>query len=358
MANILDYVYWRGDLSFNKSHFNDVDNLILSEICYIDFAKGIKKFPSDELVSLKDAANIVFEHVKKEDMVLGLIVPNSIVELCDKAKDCKRFGSIMVSNYVNHINNKTSCQFSAMCFHLPNDVIYIAFRGTDDTLIGWQENLNMVCTFPVPAQKKAVSYIQKIAELYPNSSLFIGGHSKGGNLATYGAIYCEDAIKERILKVYCNDGPGFINENVDETKFNLIKDKIVRIIPQSSVVGLIFDEFCGQTKIVESSVRGIKQHDGFSWQIQVNSFRLVDGISDNARKLDEAITKMLQRLDEQQRKDLAGNVYQFVIELNKSTLMEVHKDSIRLLRYLNKITSKNKKIFMELIFNFIKYKQL
>lgn len=358
MANILDYVYWRGDLSFNKSHFNDIDNLILSEICYIDFSKSVKKFPSEEQISLKDATDILFEHVKKEDMVLGLIVPNSIVELCDKAKDCKRFGTILLSNYINQVSSKTSCQFSAMCFHLSSDLIYIAFRGTDDTLIGWQENLDMVCSYPVPAQKKAANYIHKIAEMYPQCKLMIGGHSKGGNLATYGAIYCDDSIKERILKVYCNDGPGFVKERVDETKFELIQNKIVRIIPQNSVVGLIFDEFCGQTKIVESSVRGIKQHDGFSWQIQVTSFRLVDQISINAQKLDEAITKMLERLSEDERKDLASNVYQFVIELNKTTLLEVHKDSIRLLKYLNKISSKNKKIFMELIYNFIKYKQL
>ena len=37
MANILDYIDWRGDLSFDVSPFNEVDGLILSQLSYVIF---------------------------------------------------------------------------------------------------------------------------------------------------------------------------------------------------------------------------------------------------------------------------------------------------------------------------------
>ena len=233
MANLFDYVYWRGDLSFHTSAFNEVDNLVFSEICYIDFERAINKFPCEEKTLLKDAIEDVFSHVPKDQMVLGLIVPNAIVELIDKVKDCKRYSHVEVSNYINKVSNKHGAlQFSAMCFHLSDELIYVAFRGTDDSLIGWQEDIDMVCDFPVPAQKRALKYLEKIAKMYPEATLIVGGHSKGGNLATYSAIYASDEVKNRICRVYNNDGPGFVKEKIDIEKYNSIHHKIIRIIPE------------------------------------------------------------------------------------------------------------------------------
>lgn len=358
MANIMDYLYWRGDLEFSLSPFNDIDNLILSEICYIDFNKRMNKYLSVETKRFQDVANELFLKQKKEDMVLGLIVPQSIVTLCDIAKDTNRFKNIFVSNYINQVNVKKSYQFSAMCFHISEDEIYIALRGTDDTISGWQENLDMLCVFPVPAQVKAAEYVNHIANLYPQAKLIIGGHSKGGNLAIYSAIYCEDDIKDRIIKIYSNDGPGFTNGKVDINRFSLIKDKIIRIIPESSVIGMLLEVYSGTTKIVKSNVKGLRQHDGFSWEVDVNHFSEVQDITTNAKKLDEAITKMIEKLSEDERKELARNIYDFVIELNKETLIEASKDSLRLIKYINKISKKSKRIFFELVYNLIKYKQL
>ena len=358
MANLFDYVHWRGDLSFNKSKFNDIDNVILSQICYVNFSKNISKFPSTETKLLKNSIEDVFSLVKKEEMVLGLIVPQSIVELTDKIKDKKRFNNIEVSNYIDNVSKKKIMQFSAMCFHLSNNLIYIAFRGTDDSIVGWQENLDMVANCPVPSQLKAKDYVNKIAALFPDASFILGGHSKGGNLASYAAIYCHDDIKDRIVKVYNNDGPGFLKEKIDLTKYELVKEKMCRVIPFCSIVGLMLDPFFGKSVIVNSHVRGLRQHDAFTWEVDVKKFEEVDDIHPNAKKLDEAITAMIYKLSAEERKDLADNVFTFVEELNKDTLIEVQKDSIRFVRCLNKINSKNRKIFLEFMYNIIKHKQL
>ena len=56
MANLLDYLDWRGDLTLDKSPFNEVDNLILAELSFVDF-KDIVPAPSEgESVALRDAA--------------------------------------------------------------------------------------------------------------------------------------------------------------------------------------------------------------------------------------------------------------------------------------------------------------
>ena len=37
MASILDYLDWRGDITFAERAFNEVDNLLLAELSYLDF---------------------------------------------------------------------------------------------------------------------------------------------------------------------------------------------------------------------------------------------------------------------------------------------------------------------------------
>ena len=48
MANIFDYLIWRGDLSFLEAPFNEIDNLILARFSY---------FPLDEKI-ISNAENI------------------------------------------------------------------------------------------------------------------------------------------------------------------------------------------------------------------------------------------------------------------------------------------------------------
>lgn len=358
MANLLDYVYWRGDLSFEVEPFNVVDNMVFCEMSYVDFSKSVKKFPTEEKRLLSKSINKIFKDKNLDNMVLGLIMPKEIIKITDKVKDTIRFGSVYASNYINIVDKEHFCQFSAMCFHLPNNTICVTYRGTDDTLIGWQEDLDMVCKFPIPAQKKAAEYLNKIASLFPDEKIIITGHSKGGNLATYAAIYCDETIKDRIVTVYSNDGPGFVRKHMDINKFSSISEKIIRVIPESSVIGMILDIFCGKTITVKSSAKGIYQHDAFSWLVDVNKFETVADVTDNCKKLDVAITKLLERLNDEERKDLAENFYNFVIETNKDTLSECHRETISLLKYLKTINKKNMKIFMELIYNFIRYKQI
>ena len=353
MANILDYMYWRGDLSFSNDKFNLIDNLIFSKMAYIDFKDAVPSYPSQKKVLYKTAVEKVFETHDKNKLVLGLIVPKQIVKLTDLAKDSKRFGQIYVSNYVNIIKRDTKTQFSAMVFHVSDEDIYVAYRGTDDSLIGWQENIDMLYTSPVESQKLAVEYLNTIGDLFPNSRIYLGGHSKGGNLANYATIYCKDDIKDRIVRCYTNDGQGMDKDTIDMELYERVKRKIVRIIPELDVVGMIFDCFAGRTIIVKSTAKGVYQHDGFSWQIRVTDFELAKELAPKARKMDKALTKLIKEVPIEDKMTFGKNLYDFICASQLDTLMDCKKESIKLLKYLNKFSGKSKQLFLHLVSEFM-----
>ena len=354
MGTIFDYLAWRGDIKFNKSEFNNIDNLIFAEISYVDFSDAFKQ---NDTMTLKEAVSKSFKDKKDEDIVLGLIVPQAIVKMTRLASSCNRFKNVKVSDYENIIKDDPSTQFSAMCFHIDNDTIYIAIRGTDDTLLGWQENLDMVANFPVPAQKLSLKYLEKIAKKYEDKKIYIGGQSKGGNLAFYAAMYAPKNIQDRIIMAYSNDGPGFIKSFIDNNKYEKIKDKLTLIIPQSCVVGLLFDLYYGKMIIVKSNQKGVKQHDSLSWQCLGASFVEAHELSKNALKLNDDIDKLLYKLSFDERKDLASSMYDFIKKVKKDTLIECQKDPFSLLTNLNKIPYKNRKVLTKFVTLFIKNKQ-
>ena len=43
MGNIMDYISWRGDLSFEQAQFNEVDNLILACFSYVNLEDVYKR---------------------------------------------------------------------------------------------------------------------------------------------------------------------------------------------------------------------------------------------------------------------------------------------------------------------------
>lgn len=197
MANIFDYIKWR-DIEFERVEFNEIDNLILSRISYFPFDHIINE---KEKITLKQAYEKLKDRNKNE-----IFLQKEDIDFFPMLANSKRFGNIILSNYINKIDIEKEKQFSAITITLPNKTMYIAYRGTDNTIIGWKEDFNMSFQDLIPSQIDAVKYLENVAK-NNKAKLIIGGHSKGGNLAVYAAIYCNKKIKDRILAVYNNDRP-------------------------------------------------------------------------------------------------------------------------------------------------------
>ena len=231
MSNIVDYIKWRGDLSFEADPINEIDNLILSRISYLPF-KEIK-FNNKE--KFKILANRFLE-LKKEDF--HQIDDISLIEELAKSN---RYKDLIFSDYYEKIDEEEEKQFAAITVWLPNNELFVSYRGTDATIVGWKEDFNMSFMINVPSQLEGVKYLEAISKKYFRKKLRIGGHSKGGNVAVYSSIFCNKKTKSRIIDVTNADGPGFDKSIIQTKEYKEILDRIHTFIPQTSIIGRLLE---------------------------------------------------------------------------------------------------------------------
>lgn len=331
MANILDYLEWRGDLTMEQAPFNHIDALILSRLSYIPF-DGIvlgRHFPPKSIskaaavfFALKDAAHEVY---MPQDADLLLSLANN-----------RRFQDMKLSGYENKLDYESQMQFSAITIDIGDSTHFISYRGTDDTLVGWKENFNMSFMTPVPAQKEAVRYLEEAAETAPGN-IRAGGHSKGGNLAVYAASFCREDIQERIITVYNNDGPGFDSAVITSKGYLNVSNRIKTFIPQSSIVGMLL-EHEEEYIIIYSTQVGLLQHDLYTWKVKRDDFIYLDTVTNDSKYIDKTLKDWLSALDLEQREQFIEAIFGIFIATNAHTLTELttnwHKNALLVLKSL------------------------
>lgn len=323
MANLMEYIDWRGDIDFSQVPLNEVDNLILSEICYVDF-EGIISPSFNKPILLSTAVRTYLRRHRGERAYLGVIVPPQIIALMAKAARSRRFGRIRVCGYINHVSDNTQTQFSAMTYLLDDNHVFAAYRGTDDTIIGWKENLNMSFMHPVPAQLEAVSYLEQLAD-ERKENIYVGGHSKGGNLAVYALAKCAPAVKERVLAAFNNDGPGFSREFIESLDYESTREKIRTFLPESSIVGMLL-EHEERYEVVKSSQSGIWQHDSLSWEVMGGSFIHLDDITDESKSIEKTMKQWLDNMSPEDREIFVDNIFDALAKVEAKTLTDLNTD--------------------------------
>lgn len=335
MGNIMDYINWRGDLSFEQSQFNEVDNLILACFSYVNL-DGISAVTKQKGIGLKKLTKEFMKlHTMKEleaDKSFIRLAPFIMMEMAKSV----RFGKCVVRNYVNDIVTEAEQQFAAMEIVLEDGTSYVSFRGTDDTIIGWKEDFNL-STGVVPAQKRAIEYLQKISE-HTDGMLRVGGHSKGGNLAIYGSVMCKSA-HEKILEIYSNDGPGFSREFQELPETKEMMPKIIRIIPEYSIIGTIL-EHEKEPVIVASSSKGLLQHDGFSWEVQGPALVRRDSLNKTALRFIEILHKWIDGMDMEQKRLLIEDLFATLQASGYENLSEVQSGGLKSLAAMVKRVEK------------------
>ena len=294
MASMLDYIAWRGDLSFSSSAPNEVDALIFSTLSYIPFRGSVEKYP-EKPVLLRQAAREFFDIPDPE----GYIRTQNDLELLKAAGESQRFGNIRIAEYRKIFIKERDTQFAAVTFLLDDGSIFISFRGTDNTLVGWKEDFSMCFRREIPSQKLAKQYLQDVL-MDHSGPVRVSGHSKGGNVAVYAVSQSVPVIRERILEVYNQDGPGFSEAFLEDPGYRQILPILHTQVPQSSVIGMILNR-AEPIAIVKSNQSGIMQHDPFSWEVQGNRLVAVDSLSGNSIFLQLTIKNWLLGMDMETR---------------------------------------------------------
>ena len=318
MANVYDYIRWRGDLGFDERPFCEIDSLVLCQLSYIDMRAVFPRggIPADAASQggipadaakrgaggARQAASRGRTQADAVDRGAGgarqaasrggmLTVREAVEALLDlgggqldtmilngeeeraeytafakAAADSRRFGPLLMEQYVDVRDKEKQTQFSAVTFRLDPRTGYVAFRGTDDSLVGWKEDF-MLSFERIPAQDAALEYLMDRMEEgaprhnnvspagrgFPEGDVpeaadgrsartdaedsagpartgkaayasgaaddfnasaprpkrfHVGGHSKGANLALYAAALLPKELQRRLVHVHLYDGPG------------------------------------------------------------------------------------------------------------------------------------------------------
>ena len=315
MANVCDYVKWRGDITLEQSKFNEIDNLILSRFSYFPFDKIIKE---NEVVTIKELS----KRFQKQDVTKLPILWKDDVDLFPLMGESERFGKLLATKYINKIDQEQEKQFAAITVLMPDDTIFVSYRGTDNTIVGWKEDLNMSFKSHIASQISAKKYLEMIAEEYSDKKIRIGGHSKGGNIAVYAATFASSIIKDRIINVYNNDGPGFCDDVIGTLEYQDMINKVHTYIPQSSVIGRLMNHREKYT-VVESVQKGIMQHDLYSWQVLGTKFITLEEVTNGSEFVDKTIKEWLENVEPEKREQVIDVVFDILNATDAQTMKEI-----------------------------------
>lgn len=324
MATIMDYLSWRGDLTFVQSPFNEIDNLILSCLSYVELDDIVPEHQGS--VTIAEASADFYGRHSEEALTVSHSFLRSAPLLLKSMAKTKRFGKAELMHYVNRISTKRELQFSAMEILLSDGTSYIAFRGTDDTFIGWREDFNMSIG-DVPSEHMAAEYLSRTGS-FNRHMLRVGGHSKGGHLALYASAKCNSDVQRRILNIYSNDGPGFFHNLSEDDDFKKIQPRIRRFIPEFSIVGMLMYHNKAPI-IIQSDGNGIYQHNAFNWQVEGTRFLRSSSLSPAAERFSESIKTWLEQMSLSERQVFIDDLFSVLDASGAATISEFQIQGIR-----------------------------
>lgn len=320
-GTILSYLKEYGDRDLQDMPLNEVDSLILCQLAYLKFDDLVPNIDQEaKPVSLRELA----VQDKKDGLFADERYEKVNRELFEGMLRGKRFGNLRLCAYVNLIEESWELQFSAITIFLENGSLFIAFRGTDENLVGWKEDCNMAFLEQIPAQHCARKYFLQVAERF-SGELYLGGHSKGGNLAIFAGMNCSLAVQKRILRIYNMDGPGFRPEVLKKYAYDRIRDRIFKFLPRSSIIGMLFERDTNYI-VVESKEIGLLQHDPFTWVVERDQFVRADGVYEGRLFLDETINEWMASLTGEEIKKFVDVFFRILEASHAKNLIELGND--------------------------------
>ncbi len=317
-GNIIDYVYTYGLFDFKTLPFGPVDALVLAQFAYIkvnclvDTLHSTAKPITIKELSQRPGLWQLFSDTRWEALNRALFE-----QMCES----KRYADMQCIYSVDYVNEEEEYQFAAVTCILNDGSVKILYRGTDETLVGWKEDFNMGFQYPIPGQQYGRDYLEQVASLIDGRMELIG-HSKGGNLAVYAAMHAAEEVQNRITHIYNLDGPGFRTEVYGMGYFEKIADRIIKIIPRSSIVGMILENH-GAYRIVDSKSVGLLQHDPFSWLVDRIDFVYVEQLDETQRIMDESLNEWILSLSKEELACVVNTIYQVVVASEAKDLIEL-----------------------------------
>ncbi len=331
MRNLHYFIKKFGTKTLSKFPFNEVDALILSQMAYLDF-EGLVGGVSDNLPDVRLTTLITKANIKK--MVHGTMSPHMNARLLRLILDSPRYSEMRVNYFRSRFDESIELQFSAVVFKL-DDINFVAFRGTDLWLVSWKEDFNMTFMDATPSQQECLKYIENIANLI-EGDFYVGGHSKGGNLACFAGLFSEPSLQSRMIKIFDFDGPGFKYDVFSLEKYQKIIEKIKKYITRDSMVGVIMHNV-PKYEVVHCYGVFIMQHDPFRWRVTKDGrLDITESTTLNCKVFERATKVWLEKYPEAERIKIIELLYNLINTYKKSTILDFRNKSLKYLHAIHK----------------------
>lgn len=268
MGKILDYVRWRGDLTLDRDPFNSLDAGLFAAFAYLPFDPSVKGH------TLEAATKRL---IQKKTLIHSDKLEAELVNLSN------RYKNMHFLDWSHLSQKKPPVQFTAMTIELDSETILVAYRGTDGSMVGLNEDVDMSYQPEIFGQSVAADYLDKMAQAYPDKKIYTVGHSKGGNFAAYALYAASPSLQDRVIKAYSFDGPGFMKEMYNQIEFQRVIPKMMTYVPEGSIFGMMLDH-PERVIVVKSRMKHLmKQHNPLHWEVARNSFVMAPGLSNASR---------------------------------------------------------------------------
>lgn len=268
MGKILDYVRWRGDLTLDREPFNSLDAGLFAAFAYLPFDPSVKGH------TLEAATKRL---IQKKTLIHSDKLEAELVNLSN------RYKNMHFLDWSHLSQKKPPVQFTAMTIELDSETILVAYRGTDGSMVGLNEDVDMSYQPEIFGQSVAADYLDKMAQAYPDKKIYTVGHSKGGNFAAYALYAASPSLQDRVIKAYSFDGPGFMKEMYNQIEFQRVIPKMMTYVPEGSIFVMMLDH-PERVIVVKSRMKHLmKQHNPLHWEVARNSFVMAPGLSNASR---------------------------------------------------------------------------
>lgn len=304
--SIFDYLKYYCDSTFEERKFCKEDAIVLCNLTYFNFEEILSDF--NDSISIED---ILTHYYSLNNNYMYALSNRKILK---KMLNTKRFKDIKMTFCKKKNDMKNAVDFFAITYILDNKNMFVSFRGTNLSLLGWVEDISLAIEDITNGHKECEKYLNDICKNTENN-VYVGGHSKGGNMAVYAGINALLNNCDNLIKIYNFDGPGFKKDIITLENSQIINDKICKLIPRDSIVGKLL-ESSEKYQIIESKTIGLLQHNLVFWKFNKGKLEVSKNTSKFSNAGDIAIREFINDLNYEDRKKIMDSV-QSVLEKNK-----------------------------------------
>ena len=346
--NINSYIDKYGNYSFNELEFNDIDNVIFSALSYINYKDILVN--SHIKMTIGEVGNIINDNYNKYKR--DILAVRNALKLIKSIKDTVRYKDIVLYNYVYESGSEE--QFGVISIEINKELVYVSYEGTDQLISGWKEDFMFSYMFPTISHKRAIRYINRNF-LFSNKKIILGGHSKGGHLALVAGMYANIFVRNKIIKIYSNDGPGLLESELKSKRYDRIKDKLVYIIPDYTIIGMLYNSYESSYTVIKSMKKNVYSHDYMTWVVDDKKFKS-SKLSLFSKSFHERLMSWINKYSIDERRIFVFSLFLVFENTNIKSLMDIKEHRVKILDFLKnyKNTDKNtKKMIREFIFLYL-----